>query len=93
VFDIRLTYLIFNLIYVMKSDGEWRERKKARDSGSMLPCSHHQQHAPMLPIGSCPLFFYSMFSSSRENGEYNDYKPIHVSHIEAFYGPNFKCES
>jgi hypothetical protein len=24
---------------------------------------------------------------------YNDYKPIHVSHIEAFYGPNFKCES
>jgi hypothetical protein len=36
VFDIRLTYLIFNLIYVMKSDGEWRERKKARDSGSML---------------------------------------------------------
>jgi hypothetical protein len=28
-----------------------------------------------------------------ERDMHNDYKPIHVSQIEAFYGPIFKCES
>ena len=65
----------------MKSDGEWRERKKARDSGSMLhaammlpssaACSHAANNRQLPSVTACSAAAERTVSKRQNGDSYN----------------------